>query len=223
MQTKDIGVIFDMDGTLINNMAYHVAAFHVFFKKYGISMSDEDFLRFANGRTNDDVMRHLFGSDTSQARVIELTNEKEGIYRDLYRPHLQLSSGLQPLLDDLYSRQIPMAVGSSAIDDNIDFVLDGLHIRHYFKAVINASQVQHGKPHPEVFLKAAAALGCAPQRCLVFEDAAVGIDAARAAGAKAVGITSVMSRQALRQADLVIDSFTQINIDTVFGLFAAQQ
>ncbi|GHT69746.1 hypothetical protein FACS189452_10490 [Bacteroidia bacterium] len=153
-----------------------------------------------------------------QEQVKELSYEKESVYRDLYRPHLQLSKGLQPIIEELYRRQVPMAVGSSADDENIDFVLDGLNIRRYFKAVVNSTQVTHGKPHPECFLKCAAALQRLPQRCVVFEDAVAGVQAALAAGAKAIAITSVMPREALRQADLVIDSFEEVNVETILQM-----
>jgi beta-phosphoglucomutase family hydrolase len=217
----DIGVIFDMDGTLINNLSYHLLAFREMYKRYNIPpISDEDFLQYSNGRTNDDVIRYVFGNDISQQRVDELGNEKEEIYRNLYRPHLQLSEGLQPIIDELYRRQIPMAVGTSAIDANIDFVLDGLNIRHYFKTIVNAAQVTQGKPHPEVFLKCAAALGVPPQKCVVCEDAVAGVAAGVAAGAKVIAIASIMPRSALRRAALVIDSFEEITAQTIVDLMA---
>ena len=213
------GVIFDMDGTLIDNLGYHLQAFREMYRRYGIPpLDDDEFLRYSNGRTNDDVIRYVFGNDIPQERVDELGSEKEAIYRDLYRPHLQLSKGLPPILDDLRRRGVPMAVGSSALDENIDFVLDGLRIRHYFRAVVNATQIKCGKPHPEVFLKCAAALGALPQDCVVCEDAVAGVEAGLAAGAKVIAIASIMPRSALSRAHMVIDSFQEITAETMLGL-----
>jgi beta-phosphoglucomutase-like phosphatase (HAD superfamily) len=93
-------------------------------------------------------------------------------------------------------------------------VLDGLGIRHYFSAVINASQISRGKPDPEVFLRAASVLGLAPGHCVVVEDAVSGISAAHNAGMRVIAIAQIMSREALSSADLVIDDFTQVNVQT---------
>jgi beta-phosphoglucomutase-like phosphatase (HAD superfamily) len=113
-----------------------------------------------------------------------------------------------------------MAVGSSAIDENIDFVLDGLDIRRYFRAVVNATQVKCGKPHPDVFLKCAAAIGVEPQRCVVCEDAVAGVEAGISAGAKVIAIASIMPRSALSRATRVIDSFEEISAQNIVDMVA---
>jgi beta-phosphoglucomutase family hydrolase len=215
---KSFGVIFDMDGTIVHNMPYHMQAFREFNERYGVAMGDEEFLRRTSGKTNDDIMRLLFGEDISAERIAALSSEKESLYRELYRPHLRLSRGLDALLEALAARGVPMSVGSSAPDENIDLVLDGLNIRRCFRAVINASQVQHGKPHPEVFLKAAAAMQLAPAQCVVVEDAVVGVEAGRNAGMKVVAVAQIMSREALSRADLVVDDFTELSVATLEAL-----
>jgi beta-phosphoglucomutase family hydrolase len=212
------GVIFDMDGTLVDNMKYHMKAYHVFFQKYGIDMTDEEFLSKSNGKTNNDIMRWLFGADISQDRVNELSNEKEALYRDLYAPHMILAPGLKPIMEQLHAEGVPMAVGSSAINENINFVLDGLEIRKYFKAIVDSSQVAKGKPDPEVFLKCAKGIGIEPQNCVVFEDAWIGIDAAHSAGMKVITITTVLTREQLKKGDVIVDSFTEVNVDTIKSL-----
>ncbi|MDR0418654.1 MAG: beta-phosphoglucomutase family hydrolase [Prevotellaceae bacterium] len=212
------GVIFDMDGTLVDNMKYHMMAYHVFLKKYGIDMTDEKFLGESNGKTNNDIMRWLFGADISQDRVDELSNEKEALYRDLYAPHMMLAPGLKPIMEQLHAEGVPMAVGSSAINENINFVLDGLEIRKYFKAIVDSSQVAKGKPDPEVFLRCAKGMGVEPQNCVVFEDAWIGIDAAHSAGMKVITITTVLTREQLKKGDVIVDSFTEVNVGTIKSL-----
>ncbi|MDR3188141.1 MAG: HAD family phosphatase [Prevotellaceae bacterium] len=215
---KTFGVIFDMDGTIVDNMPYHLQTFRTFSERHGVRMDDEEALRKTNGRTNSDIMRLLFGGDISAEAVAALSREKEAIYRDLYRPHLRLSKGLDGLLDQLRAGGIPLCVGSSAPDENIDFVLDGLNIRRYFTAVISSAQVKNGKPHPEVFLKAAEAMGLTPAQCVVVEDAVIGVQAARNAGMKVVAIAQIMPREELANAHWVINDFTEVSPEALESL-----
>ena len=115
-----------------------------------------------------------------------LSLEKEKKYQQEFLPHLQLLPGLQDFLENAFQEGIPMAIGSAAIPFNIDFVLDNLHIRHYFKVIVSADDVELSKPHPETFLKAAKLLNAEPKDCIVFEDVPKGAEAANNAGMKAV-------------------------------------
>jgi HAD superfamily hydrolase (TIGR01509 family) len=160
----------------------------------------------------------IFGQELSAERIAELTREKESLYRELYRPHLKLVNGLSELLEALAKEDVSMCVGSSAPDENIDFVLDGLNIRRYFKAVINSSQIAQGKPNPEVFLKAAAAMSLPPEQCVVVEDAILGVEAARNAGMAVIGVATIMQPEQLRLADMVINDFTEVNVYTFENL-----
>ncbi|MGL4364193.1 MAG: HAD family hydrolase [Bacteroidales bacterium] len=214
---KDFGVIFDMDGTIICNVSYHILAFQEFCKRHGLVMLKENFHQY-NGMVGSEIMRSLFGQHLSDEETKLLEDEKEAIYRDLYRPHLALTAGLATLLEELKKNNIPMSVGSSAPDDNIDFILDGLNIRHYFKAIINASQITHGKPHPEVFLKAAEAMQLPASRCVVMEDALAGVEAALRAKMKVIGITSICSSEELSNAHITIPNFTDVNLQTIANL-----
>jgi beta-phosphoglucomutase family hydrolase len=219
MDNTKIGLIFDMDGTLVNNLSYHLEAFRIFYKKYNITHIDEkEFLNFCNGRTNEAVMRFIFGDDLTDEQTAELGEEKEAIYRDVYRPFLALADGLRPLLEQFHDAGIAIGVASSAIRTNIDFVLDGLDIRRYFSAIVDSSMVSHGKPDPECFIKCAALLKREPQNCIVFEDAISGVAAGKNAGSKVIAITSIMPRATLSAADLVIDSFTELSAEKVLLL-----
>jgi len=213
---KNFGIIFDMDGTMIHNMPYHLQAFKVFAKRHGVDVgSDEEFLSKTSGQTNDAIMPMVFGTDISPEKILEYSDEKEAIYRELYRPHLRLTKGLIELLASLSEAEIPLCVGSSAPDENIALVLDGLNIRRFFAAVINSSQIAHGKPHPEVFLKAAAAMQLSPARCVVVEDALLGIEAARRAQMKVMAVAQMLPIQALTPvADVVVEDFCGVSAAT---------
>ncbi len=206
-----------MDGTMIDNMPYHAEAFKELHKRYNLDMP-HDFMERTSGRTSKDIMPMIFGQNISEERIVELTHEKESLYRELYRPHLKLVNGLSELLESLSNEGVSMCVGSSAPDENIDFVLDGLNIRRYFKAVINSSQITQGKPNPEVFLKAAAAMNMPPEQCVVVEDAILGVEAARNAGMAVIGVATIMSPEQLQQADMVIKDFTEVNVYTFENL-----
>ncbi|MDR2511847.1 MAG: 50S ribosomal protein L11 methyltransferase [Bacteroidales bacterium] len=210
------GVIFDMDGTLVNNLPYHIDAFLELHKRHGMpTMLKDDFLKYCNGRTNNQIMRFIFGEQLTDEECAIIDKEKEQIYRDIYRPFLKLSDGLEKIIQQLYDAGIPMAVGSSAGKDNIDFVLDGLNIRKYFKAIVHQEMVSKGKPNPEVFLKCAAALGIPPEKCIVFEDAISGVEAGKRAGCKVIAITSSMSVEEFNEAtfvpDKIISDFEEIS------------
>jgi beta-phosphoglucomutase family hydrolase len=214
---EKFGVIFDMDGTMIDNMPYHRKAWRELHKRYNVPMA-EDFLPRTSGKTNSDIMPMIFGEGLFPERIEKLSREKEMLYRELYRPHMRLVNGLSEMLEALKAENIPMCVGSSAPDENIDMVLDGLNIRHYFTAIIGASQITQGKPNPEVFLKAAAAMNLAPEQCVVIEDAVLGVEAARNAGMAVIAISTIMPPEQLQQADMVIKDFTEVNVYTFENL-----
>jgi beta-phosphoglucomutase len=185
--------IFDMDGTLVDNMAYHNHAWEVLSARLGVSMSAERFQRDFAGKKNEEIFPELLGRSLVPAELDRLAHEKESLYRELYRPHLALTRGVADLLQRLREVGVRLAVATAAPRDNRDFVLDGLGLRGAFERVVGAEEVRRGKPAPDMFLLAAGALGVAPEACVVFEDAANGVRAAVAAGMAAVGITTAAS------------------------------
>ena len=144
---------------------------------------------------NGEVLDRIFGKGHfSQEESDRLSIEKEKRYQLVYKPHLKLIEGLQVYLRYLQSIEIPVAMGTAAIPFNIDFVLDNLHIRNYFSVIVSADDVQHSKPDPETFLKAASLMNIAPEHCVVFEDAPKGVEAAERAGMQAVVLTTMHNR-----------------------------
>jgi beta-phosphoglucomutase len=183
------GLIFDMDGTLIDNMAFHRRAWVAFLARHGFRLTEEEFEQSNHG-TALEIIRRFFGAELPLDETQRLAQEKEALYREQYRPHLRLLPGVREFLTVARAQGRRIALATAGDGPNIDFILDGLQLRPYFDAVIGAEQVQRGKPDPEVFLLAAAALGVAPEDCLVFEDSMTGIEAARRAGMPAVGLAT---------------------------------
>jgi HAD superfamily hydrolase (TIGR01509 family) len=179
--------IFDLNGTMIHDMEYHTKAWQYLFNNdLGGRFSWDEVKAQMYGK-NPEVLVRMFGPDRFTAAEMDRWSlEKEKRYQTEFFPHLALLPGLAAFLERAYQAGIPMAIGSAAIPFNIDFVLDNLHIRHYFQTIVSADDVVLSKPHPETFLKAAAQLGVAPADCLVFEDVPKGAEAAHNAGMKAV-------------------------------------
>nr|WP_294948333.1 beta-phosphoglucomutase family hydrolase [uncultured Mucilaginibacter sp.] len=183
--------IFDLNGTMINDMPYHAKAWtRVANQELGGNFTDEQIKSNMYGK-NAEVLVRLFGAGRfTDEEMDRLSEGKEEQYRREYKDELELLPGLADFLERAHQAGIPMAIGSAAIPSNIDFVLDNLNIRHYFKAIVSAHDVTHSKPDPESFIKPATLLGVKPEDCIVFEDVPKGAEAAHNAGMKAVILTT---------------------------------
>jgi beta-phosphoglucomutase family hydrolase len=183
--------IFDLNGTMINDMPFHTKAWQYLLNTdLGANFTWDEVKPQMYGK-NQEVLVRMFGPNRFTVEEMDrLSLLKEQRYQDEFLPHLALLPGLHEFLEKAYQNGIPMAIGSAAIPFNIDFVLDNLNIRHYFKAIVSADDVVLSKPHPETFLKAAELLNTTPTDCLVFEDVPKGAEAAANAGMKAVVLTT---------------------------------
>lgn len=183
--------IFDLNGTMIDDMIYHTKAWQTLLNdELGGNFTWEEVKPQMYGK-NPEVLVRMFGPDRfTLDEMNRLSLEKEKKYQVEFLPHLALLPGLAEFMEKAYQQGIPMAIGSAAIPFNIDFVLDGLNIRHYFKTIVSADDVVLSKPHPETYLKAAELLGVVPTDCIVFEDVPKGAEAAANAGMKAVVLTT---------------------------------
>lgn len=206
--------IFDMDGTIVDNMRFHGEAWVRFFAEIGHETDPQDFLVRTAGMTNKEIFSEMFGARATEEKINEYAARKEQLYRESFAPHLSTVAGLIEFLEEAKRLDVTMAVATSAPPENIEFVLDGLDLRQYFQAVTGAHEIANGKPHPEIFLKSAEKLGAEPKNCLVFEDAFKGFEAAARAGMKSVAITTVNRREDLQNLPsvvAVINDFTEIN------------
>jgi beta-phosphoglucomutase len=183
--------IFDLNGTMINDMPYHNTVWQsILNDQLGGNFTLAEVKQQMYGK-NIDLLVRVFGPNRFTSEELDkLSYEKEEKYQQEYLPHLALLPGLPEFLENAYQKGIPMAIGSAAIPFNIDFVLDNLNIRHYFKAIVSADDVLLSKPHPETFIKAAELLNIPLTDCIVFEDVPKGAEAAANAGMKAVVITT---------------------------------
>jgi HAD superfamily hydrolase (TIGR01509 family) len=184
--------LFDLNGTMIDDMQYHcVAWFNILNDDLGANLSMELVKEQMYGK-NTEVLNRIFGKGKFTNEDMDILSvEKEKRYQAAYRPELKLIDGLDEFLVASKDAGILMGIGSAAIPFNIDFVLDGLHIRHYFTSIVSADDVVESKPDPETYLKGAAELGVTPEECIVFEDAPKGVEAAERAGMKAVVLTTM--------------------------------
>ncbi|MFG6101294.1 HAD family phosphatase [Leptothoe sp. EHU-05/26/07-4] len=189
MPRQQMAFIFDMDGTLVDNMAFHMQAWQKFLSSLGVEMTEAEVQQQTHG-TIEQCIRRICGEELSDAVVTTLAHQKEALYRELYKPHLQPINGLREFLQIAQSLEITMALGTSAMKPNIDLVLDGLDIAAYFTICVGGDDVTLGKPHPETFLTIAQQLDIAPRYCVVFEDSVIGIEAAQNAGMRAVALTT---------------------------------
>ncbi len=214
--------LFDMDGVLIANTDFHINAWLQFAQRHGFSLTQDQYVENINGRVSADAMAYVFGRPISAGELITLTEEKEVIYRELYRPHLQPTPGLMAFLEALQEQRVPTAVGTSAPESNVRFTLDGLSLRPYFNAIVDASMIRHGKPNPEIYLTAASRLGVEPARCVVFEDALAGIEAGLRAGMAVVALATTHNREELAGtgAALIVDDFIGLTVPAVYPLIS---
>lgn len=197
-------LIFDMDGTIVDNMRFHDLAWARWHEIHGLPFDPGRFFSLTAGRTNAEIFADVFGEPLTPARAGELGEQKEALYRELYAPHLAPLAGLATLIDQARAAGMSLAVGTAAPPSNVSFVLDRLGLRQHFTAVVHPEANIRGKPHPDIFVEAARRLGVATRNCLVFEDAPLGIEAARRAGMKAVAMSTMLSPQAFAHFDNLV-------------------
>lgn len=186
-------VIFDIDGTIVDNMAIHAEAFGVFAARHGLPPLTAADRAKLDGRRNSEIFPVLFGRDMSRDEWRGYEDEKEGLYRELSRGRLVPLAGLLALLDRLTAEAVKLALATSAPEPNVTHTLRELNLETRFPVIVRGDQVAQGKPAPDVFLEAARRLEVSADDCVVFEDAPMGVVAAQAAGMRVVALTTSFS------------------------------
>ena len=182
------GLIFDMDGTMIDSMPFHARSWIEFARRHGLSIEVNELLRRTTGRTGAECMTELFGRPIEHEQAWTLVREKETIYRELFAPVFREVAGFSRFSAAAAARGLRLGVGTAGDQHNIAFAFSHLRMDPLPSAVVGGDEGLPGKPEPAIFLEAARRLGLAPQECIVFEDAPFGIEAARRAGMHAVAI-----------------------------------
>lgn len=190
-------LLFDMDGTLVDNMDYHKQSWIDFFALHQLDLTYDRFDSYYHKGSLVEIMGRLFPHITDQKKLSEIGAYKEQRYRELYASNVASISGLEAFLNQAVKDKIPMGVATMGDQYNIDFIFDALQLHPYFHSTTGGHEVTQGKPHPEIFLTAAQKLKVSPESCLVFEDTRSGIAAAHAAGMTVVGVATMFSKSEL--------------------------
>ena len=209
-----MALIFDMDGTMVDNMMVHHRGWQKTLAAYGLDLTLEEVIATCHGK-NVEIIERLFPGRYDLAERERISFEKESEYRRIFLPELKLVAGLPQLLETARNAGIPMGIGTAAPKANVDFVLDHLDIRSYFQAVVHADDVEKGKPEPEVFYKVADRLRIPYGHCLVFEDSPTGAKTAKNAGMKSIILTTTHAEHEFIQIPGVIrcvPDFTGIDV-----------
>jgi len=184
------GVVFDIDGTLLDNMPFHIEAFEAFTAAHQLPPLTLEMRKWMDGRRNSDIFPRLFERALTEEEIATLSLEKESGYRRLSAGRLEPLPGLLRLLDALDAAGVPVGLATSAPRDNVEHTLRELGLSERLATIARSDEVAHGKPEPDVFLEAARKMGVAASDCIAFEDAPMGLVAAGRAGMTCVAVTT---------------------------------
>jgi beta-phosphoglucomutase len=208
------GVVFDIDGTLLDNMPFHIEAFEAFTAAHGLPPLTLEMRKWMDGRRNSDIFPRLFERAMTEPEIESLSYEKESAYRRLSAGRLEPLSGLIRLLDALDAAGVPVAAATSAPRDNVVHTLRELGLAERLAVIARSDEVAHGKPEPDVFLEAARKLGVNAADCVAFEDAPIGVVAAARAGMTVVAVTTSYPADVLGTTDppaaIVVSHFDEL-------------
>ncbi|VTS02776.1 HAD family hydrolase [Tuwongella immobilis] len=221
---SEYGIIWDVDGTLVDTGELHFLAWVRLFQERGQPFTREDFAR-TFGRRNREILREMFHPEMSDAECDAIADLKESYYLDSARAQgLSLLPGVRSLLEQFHQAGFAQAIGSSAPRKNLDAIFELTDTTNFFRFITASENVSRGKPDPEVFQVAAAGLGLPPHRCVVFEDAVAGVQAAKAAGMACIAVRFVAHHphETLQAAgaDRIVETLEAVNLDSVRSLLA---
>ncbi len=218
----EYGFIFDMDGVVIDSNPYHKIAWEKFLSGQEISFDDQLFDNVLSGRTGPTSLRMIFGDDLSQDKLDLYLDEVDSNYQNILRQSDDIKpiAGVHAFLDQITGNGLRLALATSAPVLNIELGLQKLKLENTFEHIVGKVDVSHGKPHPEVYLRSLELLGMAAENCIVFEDSKAGIQSARSAGIKVVGIASGHSKEELLEegVSMVVDDFIGMELDEILSL-----
>jgi tRNA threonylcarbamoyl adenosine modification protein YeaZ len=216
------GVIWDMDGVIIDSADLHFASWREALSRHGLEMNRQQF-DATFGRRNDDIIAAVVLESVPDSQIKEIGEAKESAFRRLAAGRLRVFPGVTDLIQALGESGFRQAIASSAPPENISLVIQEMGLKEFLTAVVDGTQVSRGKPDPEVFLKAAAALELAPDKCLVIEDAVAGVTAARQAGMAVLAVSNTHGAAALADADRVTDTLQVVDVASILEMINRNQ
>jgi beta-phosphoglucomutase family hydrolase len=215
--------IFDHDGVLVDTLKLHQDSWVEHGRRHGLPIT-ASFVHETFGMTNPSIFRKLMGDAVTEAEMMRHSDLKEACYRELAQGKIGLLPGVREVLDALRAAGVRLAIGSSSVRGNLDLTIHECGLDGYFDAIASLEDIRHGKPNPEVFLTAAKKVGIDPTRAVVFEDAIVGVQAAKAAGMRAVGVMTSHPAQALWDggADEVVENLDGYDVAALIETLKAR-
>lgn len=209
-------VIFDMDGVITDTQPLHNKTNAEVLQFYGIPLTEEDLSKFA-GIPNKKIFPDLFKKYNIKSDPNKAVLEKWRLITKRTKK-VRPISGVLNFIKNLHGNNFKLALASSSTENFINHILNSLKIKHFFTIIINGDEIKKGKPNPDIFLKAAEKLNINPANCLVLEDTPSGVKAAKSAGMKCIAITTSQKREQLKQADKIIDNFSELTISELNSL-----
>ncbi|MCF0064172.1 HAD family phosphatase [Dyadobacter chenwenxiniae] len=216
---KEIAVIFDMDGVICHTNPYHSMAFREFFSKRDLSPTDEEFAMHMFGKSNSYILSHFLQRVIEGEELLQMENEKESLFRQIYEPHIDPIGGIVDFINDLHRNGVKLGVATSAPQANLDLILTEVPIRANLGSIMASENVKKHKPDPEVYLTSAKNLGVEPGQCVVFEDSFSGVSAAINAGMRVVGVLSSHVKEELPPCNLYIEDYREMSFQKIKDLF----
>ena len=213
-------IIFDLDGTLVDSLPYHHESWRIFFKNNNLEEHDfSEVLKEYKGGGTLELMTSVFGDMYTKDELKTMTDDKEIIFRDIYKSKIYPIEGLKKFLDNLKENNILLSIGSNAIRKNVLMTIEELSITNYFSYIICGDEVSKGKPDPEMYIKTLSNLNIRKDECVIFEDSIEGVTAAKNADIKVIGVTSSQSSEILKSAGAfkTIENYTTINVDNLLN------
>lgn len=213
---NNLGVIFDMDGVLVDSGPAHLQSWQLLAREMGRDLTAEQFAH-SFGQRSSEIITHTFGI-SDDAEIARLDARKESHYRDLIRGRVPAMPGAMELVTSLHASGVRLAVGSSGPPENVMLVCEEMGLTPLMSAIVTGMDVQRGKPDPQVFQIAAERLRLSPADCVVIEDAPAGIEAAKRAGMACIALSSSHPRERLTSADRVVGSLAEIDAEAIRSL-----
>ncbi|AWW30726.1 HAD family phosphatase [Echinicola strongylocentroti] len=212
---ENFAVIFDMDGVICHTNPFHSQAFDRFFEKRGMKASKEEYADHMYGKPNSYIFSYFLKREVTPEELVELENEKEGLFREIYSSQVTPVPGYMEFLASLKEQGFRTGVGTSAPRANMDLIIDTLGIRNNMESLMASEDVTTHKPEPEVYLKSADNLSTKPANCVVFEDSYSGVSAGINAGMKVVGVLTSHTKEELPPCDIYIKDYNEITVEKV--------